>query len=156
MQLGGRIFCADRGLGVWGTPVWRCKVDRAVIDLHCHARGPVVLRRVLLDGDKRVRFHRVGRAVSEGDASVGVGAGLNEIALVERCAIVRFHPFTEFTFFTWTLPSRFTNLACFRSAACVSFSGSLIFSVTFFITTAYKSGLAMKIPAEMMVSAKSA
>ena len=73
------------------------------------SRGDVVF----FDRDQRVGLDGVRSGVGKSDARRAIGGGLDQVAFVRVCSDSwRPTHWTEFTFFTCTRPSRFTNLAC--------------------------------------------
>src|SRR6266849_2378994 len=91
-QLKRRVFRAHSCLRVRRRPSRRPHVHRADVDTHGHARGLVVAHRILFHRNQRIGLHGVCRAVSKHDTRRALRAGLDEIALVERSAIVRVCP----------------------------------------------------------------
>ena len=91
LHVRGGILHADRSLRVPQCPCRRRQIHRAGIDAH---RGVRMVARdgVLFHGDQRILIDGILRAVRERDARRAVRACLDQIALIQRCVVIRIHP----------------------------------------------------------------
>ena len=74
---------------------WPCpgrQVHGARTDMHAHAGRLISVDIILLDGNKGIRFDRIGCAVHESEPGRPIIARTDKIAAVERAAVVGIFP----------------------------------------------------------------